>query len=456
MCGDGNLCQRGKAAAGFRRETNKTERQEESDEETVTGRNHVIGYGVSLLPASALAANEEKPAAEAAMTLTKRVSEPSAVGTYTITMEAQATGKETAVTTQEPMDVVLVLDVSGSMEKSIPSKFEEIKAEDVKQDGTYYVYAKHHTPLGFFSWHSYDKVTYCKKCSAFTDGCGRLHVIKGKKYDPNTTIFYVKTAEVMKLETLKTAVNGFIDSVKENSEESSIAVVSFARGANNISNDLLPVKDKANDLKNAVNALTADGATRADLGMQQAAEILKNGTHAKKIVVMFTDGKPTAHSDFEKNVANDAIQAAKGMKDNGALVFTVGIFDEASEETTNYMNYVSSNYPKAESMDKRGTGSAEAGYYMLISIPPKYSVLQIMGYLKGKSSLMIFDRHANLKYKYGNRHFWARGYFVDTVGRNKKAIKAYIQNQLQEDQIADQISIKEFVDPFTGNKNTKA
>ena len=93
---------------------------------------------------------------------------------------------------------------------------------------------------------------------------------------------------------------------------------------------------------------------------------------------------------------------------------------------------------------------------MLISIPPKYSVSQIMGYLKGKSSLMIFDRHANLKYKYGNRHFWARGYFVDTVGRNKKVIKAYIQNQLQEDQIADQISIKEFVDPFTGSKNTKA
>ena len=79
-----------------------------------------------------------------------------------------------------------------------------------------------------------------------------------------------------------------------------------------------------------------------------------------------------------------------------------------------------------------------------------------MGYLKGKSSLMIFDRHANLKYKYGNRHFWARGYFVDTAGRNKKVIKAYIQNQLQEDQIADQVSIKEFVDPFTGSKNTKA
>ena len=94
--------------------------------------------------------------------------------------------------------------------------------------------------------------------------------------------------------------------------------------------------------------------------------------------------------------------------------------------------------------------------HMLVSIPPKYSVSQIMGYLKGKSSLMIFDRHANLKYKYGNRHFWARGYFVDTVGKNKKQIQEYIKNQLVSDQIADQMGLKEFVDPFTGRENKKA
>ena len=93
---------------------------------------------------------------------------------------------------------------------------------------------------------------------------------------------------------------------------------------------------------------------------------------------------------------------------------------------------------------------------MLISIPPKYSVAQVMGYLKGKSSLMIFDRHANLKYKYGNRHFWARGYYVDTVGRNKKQVQEYIREQLAADQIADQISMKELVDPFTGSPNKKA
>ena len=94
--------------------------------------------------------------------------------------------------------------------------------------------------------------------------------------------------------------------------------------------------------------------------------------------------------------------------------------------------------------------------HMLISIPPKYSVSQIMGYLKGKSSLMIFDRHANMKYKYGNRHFWARGYYVDTVGRNKKQIQEYIKKQLEEDQIADQMSLKEYIDPFTGSKESKA
>ena len=88
--------------------------------------------------------------------------------------------------------------------------------------------------------------------------------------------------------------------------------------------------------------------------------------------------------------------------------------------------------------------------HMLVRIPPKYSVAEIMGYLKGKSSLIIFDRHANMKYKYGNRHFWCRGYYVDTVGKNAKKIEEYIRKQLQEDLVADQISISEYVDPFTG------
>ena len=94
--------------------------------------------------------------------------------------------------------------------------------------------------------------------------------------------------------------------------------------------------------------------------------------------------------------------------------------------------------------------------HMLVSIPPSLSVSQFMGYLKGKSSLMIFDRHANLKYKYGNRHFWCRGYYVDTVGRNKERIAQYIRTQLQADVSSDQLSFKEYIDPFTGSKSEKA
>mgnify|MGYP000881582910 CR=1 FL=1 len=93
--------------------------------------------------------------------------------------------------------------------------------------------------------------------------------------------------------------------------------------------------------------------------------------------------------------------------------------------------------------------------HMLVRIPPKYSVSEIMGNLKGKSSLMIFDRHANLKYKYGNRHFWCRGYYVDTVGKNAKKIEEYIRKQLQEDIANDQISLKEYMDPFTGEQVKK-
>ena len=88
--------------------------------------------------------------------------------------------------------------------------------------------------------------------------------------------------------------------------------------------------------------------------------------------------------------------------------------------------------------------------HMLVSIPPKMSVSRFMGILKGKSSLMIFDRFAHLKYKYGNRRFWCRGYYVDTVGRNKTAIKKYIENQLKEDEISEQMTLKEYIDPFTG------
>ena len=91
--------------------------------------------------------------------------------------------------------------------------------------------------------------------------------------------------------------------------------------------------------------------------------------------------------------------------------------------------------------------------HMLVSIPPYMSIAQFVGTLKSKSALMIFDRHANLKFKYGNRSFWCRGYYVDTVGKNERMIRDYIRNQLEEDLASDQITLKEYIDPFTGEKN---
>lgn len=114
-----------------------------------------------------------------------------------------------------------------------------------------------------------------------------------------------------------------------------------------------------------------------------------------------------------------------------------------------------------ELCDRKGIGIIEASccvdhIHMLVKVPPKYSISQFMGYLKGKSSLIIFDRFANLKYKYGNRHFWCRGYYVDTAGKNDKKIKEYIQNQMYEDKLHDQISIKEYIDPFTGESGKES
>ena len=88
--------------------------------------------------------------------------------------------------------------------------------------------------------------------------------------------------------------------------------------------------------------------------------------------------------------------------------------------------------------------------HMLVKIPPKLAVSSFMGYLKGKSSLMIFEKHANLKYKYGNRNFWAKGYYVSTVGLNTKVVEEYIRNQEKEDMMSDNLSKKEYEDPFKG------
>lgn len=328
----------------------------------------VLVMALSLLPLNVLAANGPGMDSGSGMIFTKKlVSDmPDKDGNYTIQMTAQATGTTTTTTTVKPMDIVLVLDVSGSMGDPIPTRFEKIDAKDVTKDKTYYVYAKHSTPLGLISWHSYDKVKWCDRCNSFTHICfDFIGHNKGHKYDPTKDQFYTKIDEIDKIDALKTAVNGFIDQVAKNSADSSIAVVSFASEAANVSGGLRPVKTDAETLKAAVNKLSANGATRADSGMQEAANILNSSTNedSKKVVVMFTDGEPTSGNKFEKGVANATILAAKSMKDNGTKVFTVGVFDsDPDERTYDYMNYVSSNYPQAQSMSNPGD-SSDKDYY---------------------------------------------------------------------------------------------
>ena len=155
------------------------------------------------------------------------------------------------------------------------------------------------------------------------------------------------------------------------------------------------------------------------------------------------------------------------MKDNNSLAHTTWnckyhiVFAPKYRIQAIYGKYkVSIGQIIRELCQRKGVEIMEANacrdhIHMLVSIPPKLSVSAFMGYLKGKSSLMIFDRHAHLKYRYGNRKFWCRGYYVDTVGRNRKKIEQYIRDQLREDQIADQLTLFEEYDPFTGQKNPK-
>ena len=155
------------------------------------------------------------------------------------------------------------------------------------------------------------------------------------------------------------------------------------------------------------------------------------------------------------------------MKDNNSLAHTTWnckyhiVFASKYRRQAIYGKYKASiEQIIRELCQRKGVEIIEANacrdhIHMLVSIPPKLSVSAFMGYLKEKSSLMIFDRHAHLKYRYGNRKFWCRGYYVDTVGRNRKKIEQYIRDQLREDQIADQLTLFEEYDPFTGQKNPK-
>ena len=362
----------------------------------------------TLLPFSAFADGEESyntHSETGGVVMDKTVTHVSD-DTYKVTLEQYVSGSVTPGTTT-PIDAVLVLDVSGSMDEG----FGEGDAKDANG--------------------SYTGVSWCSKCKEFTDGCTWFfgHVA-GKKYTPMTSAEDIASDHVQffssntKITALKSAVNSFIDVIAEDNPTSKIAIVKFAGDKKDtVGNDTYKEgrytynytqivqnlteanTDGAASLKAAVNALTASGATAADYGLEKAIDVFGAAGQVPKdrnrVVIMFTDGEPNHDNGFDGRVAKAAIDKAKTLKDEsyGASVYTIGIFDGASVgeslpanndngRTNRYMHLVSSNYPEASSMKDTGTGDVTKGFYKVASDANSLgSVFTQLGEAIGKPSI---------------------------------------------------------------------
>lgn len=306
---------------------------------------------------------------------------------FLLTLEAYATGSTTTTVSKDPVDIVLVLDVSGSMK-------DYMETYSISPGGTYYYYDN-----GLLG--GYKRAYYCSSCEGwYTKEHGKHN--KGTQLFPKTSASDTNTShtqfysDVTKITALKTAVNAFIDNVAKESPDSQIAIVKFAGDKwdivgndtyekegyaynySQIVQNLTTVDETgASSLKTAVNGLIAAGTTLANYGMEHAQTIINGAKDngRQKVVIMFTDGEPNGIekvSGFEKEVANSAINTSKSIKDAGATVYTIGCFGSLDADkkanVDTYMNYVSSNYPKATSMTADpGAQAEEPNYYKTVS-----------------------------------------------------------------------------------------
>lgn len=309
-------------------------------------------------------------------------------GSYQITMEAYATGASSTTISTEPADIVLVLDVSGSMDDKM-TQYQKVYAKELDKDKHYYVekngqYQEIHWRGWLIdSWGNWFD-SYTPKESAADSN--RNHV----------QFYQLTISQETKLQSLQNAVNNFITSVADKSPDSNIALVKFAgRKTDSVGNNTyrdgqytynytqivrnLTSASKSADLKGSVNGLEAAGATAADYGMQHAQTIINGAANdgKKKVVIMFTDGEPNHHSGFDGSVANATITASKNMKTAGTTVYTIGVFSGANgmpvsnlnslSNTNKYMHLVSSNYKDATAMNSPGTATYPTGgksYYL--------------------------------------------------------------------------------------------
>ena len=382
----------------------------------------------TLLPFSAFA-DAEKPYTEHSETngvvMDKTVKHVSG-DKYKVTLEQYVKGSVTPGQ-KTPIDVVLVLDVSGSMGESFGKGDAAYVAEyNPEQNSNYTYYIKDANGR-------YTGVSWCSKCNAFTDGCTwgiLIHYKGGTKYTPMTSAEDTAPGRVQffssntKITALKSAVNGFIDAIATGNPDSKIAIVKFAGDKKDtvgnetykesgytynytqIVQGLTKVdSDGAVALKSSVNALTAGGATAADYGLEKAIEVFgaenKVPADRNRVVIMFTDGEPNHVNGFDGSVANNAIKNAQTLKSAsyGASVYTIGIFNGADVGTTlpdndkngrtnRYMHLVSSNYPEASDMTEIGTGDVTKGFYKVASDASTLgSVFTKLGEAIGKPSI---------------------------------------------------------------------
>lgn len=363
-------------------------------------------------------------------------------GQFLLTLEAYATGSTTTTTSTKTVDIVLVLDVSGSMD-------DYMETYSISPNGTYYRKD---------SGGDFRRVYYCSSCGGwFTREHVYIHYStrltpKTSASDTNTshTQFY---SDVTKMETLKSAVSTFIDNVAEKSPDSSIAIVKFAGNKlDTVGNDtyekdrytynysqivqeLTPVNTGASSLKTAVKGLIAAGTTLANYGMEHAQTIINGAKDngRQKVVVMFTDGEPNGIekvSGFEKEVANSAINTSKSIKDAGATVYTIGCFGSLDADkkanVDTYMDYVSSNYPEATSMTNGGNKANPANYYKTVSSAADLNnifteISQTVGgttVTLGRTSVLRDVISDSFKLPAGADKSSIKAYSVDCLGKN--------------------------------------
>lgn len=313
---------------------------------------------------------------------------------FLLTLEAYATGTTTTTTTTDPVDIVLVLDVSGSMKDNISDKNDYYETYSIDTDGTYYYKdnnGQYQQAYYCEGGSTHDGGWYTEEHSNGLWGFGAHH--DGRRLPPKTSSadtagiqFYSR----MKIDVLRSAVKGFVNSVSAKSPDSNIAIVKFGAEINNeIGNDFngsgwnytqivkeLTPASNAEALNTAVDGLQAAGYTPSYLGLQLANEIIQKDPNKdrQKVVVLFTDGEPNDYDHrtdgFTPAAANQAIANSKSIKDAKATVYTIGCFGTTPSDTSDtdkYMNYVSSNYPNATSMTSGGAKADPANYYKTVS-----------------------------------------------------------------------------------------